>query len=509
MTLTIDVYNQAWVKQATIFEVQYLSLKDSFSDIANSQLKLNRSTRHLDEIELGFMLFFNDSNKPSSRWAYTCQIVEEIIDDDEDDYVTFNLRPLKSILKQRIVRKRWDGTQNFQGSQSYIMCDILVYRNAVSDPDYPDRNFPNLSVLHIGEGAPTQTVYWSDDFSNLADAVSQIAMMSDVPLGWNVRPQMSNNAPDGTMIFNSIWSSDKTVGNTKGNKPVVFADYKNDFSAITTESSTKDLLTVAYGMGERLTEVTNGNRSIGFDRFESNIKSDFTSFASQKDELRAEIGRRGKVETAYTVELNQNSPMVRSYGTDWVLGDLVSLVIKGTSFQTYQVNEVEEQYEDGLYTLSVSFTKMGSKRRGYNTLLKDAMRERRGKTQYDKIPGKGTSSIWQGGIIYLTSGQSFSTDKTEKSISECKRGYIFVWSDYDPGVGPNDYDWTYTYVSKHVDQDKFHSYQVSNGTTTITKKFQIVETGKGENKVTQIIGHDDNILNGSNDVCLREVREWT
>lgn len=97
-----------------------------------------------------------------------------------------------------------------------------------------------------------------------------------------------------------------------------------------------------------------------------------------------------------------------------------------------------------------------------------------------------------------------------KKLTECRNGWILVWSDYDAGVGANDYDFCYSYVpklmvSKH--NGGSHLFPVGSylsATTVITtlKKIRVYDD--------KITGHLDNqsANTSTNDVCLRYVLEW-
>jgi hypothetical protein len=115
------------------------------------------------------------------------------------------------------------------------------------------------------------------------------------------------------------------------------------------------------------------------------------------------------------------------------------------------------------------------------------------------------TSLWAGAAYMVAS----STVTPTKKLSQCKHGWILVWSDYDPGVGANDYDFIYSYIPKYagVLNGKSHLFPLpislsSTAYASTGKRLYIYDD--------KLVGHDDNSASGSNtnDVCLRAVLEW-
>lgn len=115
--------------------------------------------------------------------------------------------------------------------------------------------------------------------------------------------------------------------------------------------------------------------------------------------------------------------------------------------------------------------------------------------------------LWTGGW-YMNENQ---TVKPSKKLSECKTGWILVWSDYDKDAAKiNDYDINYTHIPKYT-ADKFNSklvfcgivnYQSPTSVTTTAKKLFFYDD--------KIVGHSDNdeAATGASDVVLRAVVEY-
>jgi hypothetical protein len=115
----------------------------------------------------------------------------------------------------------------------------------------------------------------------------------------------------------------------------------------------------------------------------------------------------------------------------------------------------------------------------------------------------GQTTLYTSTGIYLVAAQTVTPTK---KLSECKNGWILIWSDYDPGTGSNDYDWsTNTFIPKFMGvtqngQANLFAVPSTSTGTVITKKAYVYDD--------KIVGHDDNQLNGANDVVLRYVIEW-
>jgi hypothetical protein len=114
--------------------------------------------------------------------------------------------------------------------------------------------------------------------------------------------------------------------------------------------------------------------------------------------------------------------------------------------------------------------------------------------------------LWSG-IAYPDANQ---TIKPSKKLSECRTGWILVWSDYDYSVGSNDIHWAFTHIPKSFASfDKGGGFfasivnYMSDTTVDNTGKYLYINDG-------DITGADFNKqeANRSNDVCLRFVYEY-
>lgn len=121
-------------------------------------------------------------------------------------------------------------------------------------------------------------------------------------------------------------------------------------------------------------------------------------------------------------------------------------------------------------------------------------------------PSNGT------GGYYMTAGHTVTPTK---KLSECRNGWLLLWSDYNPDEGKTqDYDWSCTVIPKiRPSGEKWqgHSWlcdipmgmqQASPYTNEVRRmKWLYIYDDK-------ITGHDGNNQNSRNDCVLRAVMEW-
>lgn len=154
----------------------------------------------------------------------------------------------------------------------------------------------------------------------------------------------------------------------------------------------------------------------------------------------------------------------------------------GTSISSNQVDEEFDQLIGGLNTLET----------GLNGVDKKIN---------DFLPTQET--LWTGAALIV----STTTISPTKKLSECRNGWILVWSDYDPGVGSNDSNFAYTFIPKKIaslQNGKNHNFDM----LAMFGDDYVRMTGKTVNVFDdKITGNDVNnkSANYADDVCLRYV----
>ena len=123
--------------------------------------------------------------------------------------------------------------------------------------------------------------------------------------------------------------------------------------------------------------------------------------------------------------------------------------------------------------------------------------------------------LWTGSSYLSSSDGTPQTVTPSKKLSECRTGWILLWSDYDPGSGANDIDFVTTFIPK---------YNPSGGTWGGKAFLCSIPTYVGGDAndisteirvIKPIYVHDDcikgsyqNTSGGRNDVVLRAVYEF-
>lgn len=118
--------------------------------------------------------------------------------------------------------------------------------------------------------------------------------------------------------------------------------------------------------------------------------------------------------------------------------------------------------------------------------------------------------LWLDGVNdgwYMFSNQTVTPTK---KLSQCRNGWILVWSDYDATAPAqtNNYDFHYSYIPKGtLFKGSSHLFAIPSGLTSSNYYMVVKRLYVYDNK---LVGHDDNSKsdNGANDVVLRMVLEW-
>ncbi|MEH7082967.1 hypothetical protein V7139_09565 [Neobacillus drentensis] len=117
-------------------------------------------------------------------------------------------------------------------------------------------------------------------------------------------------------------------------------------------------------------------------------------------------------------------------------------------------------------------------------------------------------TLWTGPALMMAS----TTVTPTKKLSECRTGWILIWSDWDPSPSntANNYDFAITFIPKEFANLFPVTYsmipivagQTTSAITTTSKRIQISND--------KLVGHDDNgsATTSSNDVVLRNILEY-
>lgn len=114
------------------------------------------------------------------------------------------------------------------------------------------------------------------------------------------------------------------------------------------------------------------------------------------------------------------------------------------------------------------------------------------------------NKLWGDGVNGYFMSETHTVTPTKK-LSDCRNGWILVWSDYDPGKA-NNYDFAYSYIPKFAAENYNggnHLFAVARIPSSVVAKKIAVWNDK-------LVGTTDNddAATGTNDVVLRYVLEW-
>lgn len=121
--------------------------------------------------------------------------------------------------------------------------------------------------------------------------------------------------------------------------------------------------------------------------------------------------------------------------------------------------------------------------------------------------------LWSGGSnggYYMTAGHSVTPSK---KLSECRNGWLLLWSDYDVGAQANNTDFATTLIPKRAYTGQMWSsapfycdipsYQAGSATDSEQRVIKLLTISD-----TTITGAEYNATAPRNDVVLRAVYEW-
>jgi hypothetical protein len=118
------------------------------------------------------------------------------------------------------------------------------------------------------------------------------------------------------------------------------------------------------------------------------------------------------------------------------------------------------------------------------------------------VTDKDTQDELWSGVYFMQEGQTVTPTK---KLTDCRNGWILVWSDYDDvGNKANNYDFHYSYVPKFIatkHNGSGHLFSVPRTPDGLIVKYVNI----ANDKITGVAGNE---LPDDNDVVLRYVLEW-
>lgn len=311
--------------------------------------------------------------------AAIIECVKSTVDEDGNESFDVKGRTIERFLMDRII---WGTVTYTNKKASTIMYDI-VDKNCIH-PTNPNRVIPwleNEEDTFIGNTVDS----YQKTGGSVYDTIYSIAVESDI--GFTVYPDQEKRK----MMFSVRKGSDRTVGNTEGNDPVVFETALQDILSSSYYTNSEDLKNVAFVQGEDKGEerksVTVGDSTLfGLDRKElyvdaRDVQSEVYDEEGQSTvipdpEYLQMLSQRGseKLSEYMTIEtfeaqIRQFGDVQYEYGVDFYLGDKVTVIDEelGVSVSA-RILSVEEDMSDK-YEITLNFGY------SYPTILQKAKRE--------------------------------------------------------------------------------------------------------------------------------------
>ncbi len=311
--------------------------------------------------------------------AAIIECVKSTVDEDGNESFDVKGRTIERFLMDRIV---WGTVTYTNKKASTIMYDI-VDKNCIH-PTNLNRVIPwleNEEDTFIGNTVDS----YQKTGGSVYDAIYSIAVESDI--GFTVYPDQEKRK----MMFSVRKGSDRTVGNTEGNDPVVFETALQDILSSSYYTNSEDLKNVAFVQGEdrgeeRKSVTVGDNTLVGLDRKElyvdaRDVQSEVYDEEGQSTvipdpEYLQMLSQRGseKLSEYMTIEtfeaqIRQFGDVQYEYGVDFYLGDKVTVIDEELGVMvSARILSVEEDMSDK-YEITLNFGY------SYPTILQKAKRE--------------------------------------------------------------------------------------------------------------------------------------
>lgn len=122
-----------------------------------------------------------------------------------------------------------------------------------------------------------------------------------------------------------------------------------------------------------------------------------------------------------------------------------------------------------------------------------------------------TNVLWSGNnqMGEFTPGTVVEVTPSKK-LSECRNGWILIWSDWNATAGDENYDWNHSVIQKYmgnVRSGQKNNFPIANYLDGTIAKVTVKTLSVYDDKLK---GHADNTVTGTEayDVTLRQVLEW-
>lgn len=381
--LQINIFTPELIWVGAVDSVESLVHRTSWHEISNSEMTVSKTAQGVDQLKIGNILIVNDQKDKAL-------IIEDLIASLDDEYIQYNLIPLKGMLNYRICHPI-DSGSFVAKKQSEVMRD-LASKNLISQTRDTNRKFWNtaktinmfrVAALKLLGDTVDFTVDWKTGY--LGDAITSVAKMYGetivTPLGWNVYI-----TDDYSAFEMDVWLGTNKHINQTALPPVVFSEEFGNIKDASYEYSIREWRNFAYMIWQNtsgvLTETPVGNTehgaTVSFMRKEIIIDSSKESSSEVINEGRSELNKRPHVES-FSAEIINNENTLSTYKDDWTIGDIVTIQSKAILQDILisidaQITETEETYASGEYSINATF---GEGRLSVFQLIKQAIEQKK------------------------------------------------------------------------------------------------------------------------------------
>ena len=378
--LQINIYTTDFVWMGMVEDVKSLVLRTSWHEIVNSELVVNRKAQGVEELQLGRVLVINNDREKAV-------IIEDMTTSLDGENWSYTLIPCKALLNYRIVNPT-DSAIFTQQRQANVMMN-LVKSNVVDNTRDTKRVFygvdgttNRLAVASIKEYGDLIDFTATWDTGYLGDLLVTIAKMNEdinYPIGWNVYIHSA-----WQLFYMNTYKANNRSVNQVINPPVIFSEEFGNLKNATYTNSIKEwrnAVYMAYNNGTSdlnflVNKYKDGTPS-GFNRKEISLDSSKKTQPQVINEGKAELNKRPKIKT-FSAEIINNTNTMSTYLIDWFLGDVVTIqsayLLKDQLISLdAQITEIEETYEQGEYSLNVTF---GEGQLNFLQMIKNKIKEK-------------------------------------------------------------------------------------------------------------------------------------
>lgn len=369
--MILDVCNNSLLRIENITNYSFAQYKKVLNGSGEFEIQMPLGPEAINILQNGYIIIFERTVAGIITYFQS-----DINEQTANKVLTIRGKLLNALLSQRCII----STTIESGTRTQVVRD-LVDKNCISATDTKRNISIQLSTdPTYNPAGDTEVIKTQFTGKTLQDCIE--STLDPKEMGYDVVPVLGTTSINN-FEFRVILGSDRTVGNTNGNAPVVFSgDLRNILQHKYTYNS-NDYKSMAYvageGEGTARTIVEVGNtQSSGLSRYELYVDArDLSSEEEDSSQMTpAEYEQilisRGQsklsensTEESYSASINTLGAQYE-YGTDYFLGDLVTIIDKNLDMTlNARVTEIQATSlgEKTLFDVSFGYYKMSTSKK--------------------------------------------------------------------------------------------------------------------------------------------------